>query len=36
MNKEEIIRNWIQKTEKDIETAKDLLKLKHFDWSLFI
>lgn len=36
MTKKQIINNWIFKAEKDIETAKDLFKSKHYDWSLFI
>ncbi|MDO8609045.1 MAG: HEPN domain-containing protein [bacterium] len=35
MNKVEIIKNWLEKAEKDVETANDLFKLKRFDWSLF-
>ncbi len=36
MDKKQIIQNWLLKGEKDIETAKDLFKLGHYDWSLFI
>lgn len=36
MQKDQIIHNWLLKVEKDIQTAKDLFKLKHYDWSLFL
>jgi len=36
MNEEQIIQNWLLKAEKDVETAKDLYKAKHYDWCLFI
>lgn len=36
MEKKQIIQNWLLNAEKDIQTAKDLFKLKHYDWSLFI
>lgn len=31
-----LVKNLIIKAEKDIKTAQDLFKLKHYDWSLFI
>jgi len=31
-----MIKNWLLKAEKDIETAGDLYKSKHYDWCLFI
>lgn len=36
MTKKQIIENWVLKLDQDIQTAKDLLKGKHYDWSLFI
>jgi len=36
MTKKQIIQSLLLKAEKDIKTAKDLFKLKHYDWSLFI
>ena len=27
---------WILKSKKDIDTAQDLFKTKHYDWSLFM
>lgn len=36
MTKKQIIRSLLLKAEKDIKTAKDLFKLGHYDWSLFI
>lgn len=36
MKKKEIAQNWLLKAKKDVETAKDLFGLKHYDWSLFI
>lgn len=36
MTKKQIIVNWVLKSEKDIHTAKDLFKWKHYDWSLFV
>ena len=36
MEKKQIIRNWIIKAGKDIQTAMDLFKTKHYDWSLFV
>lgn len=34
--KKTLLKNWLIKAEKDIKTAKDLFRLKHYDWSLFI
>lgn len=31
-----MIKNWLLKAEKDVETAKDLYNTKHYDWCLFI
>ena len=36
MTKKQIISNWLLKSGKDTQTAKDLFKLKHYEWSLFI
>jgi HEPN domain-containing protein len=36
MTKKHIIKNWVLKSQKDTQTAKDLFRLKHYDWSLFI
>lgn len=36
MDKNQIVGGLIKKAEKDIQTAKDLFRLKHYDWSLFI
>lgn len=36
MTKKQIIENWVLKLDQDIQTAKDLFKGKHYDWSLFI
>lgn len=36
MDKKQIIDSLLFKSEKDIKTAKDLFKLGHYDWSLFI
>lgn len=36
MKKEEIIKSFVIKSGKDLRTARDLFKLKHYDWSLFI
>ena len=36
MTKRDIIKNWLFKAEKDVETAKDLFEGGHYDWSLFI
>lgn len=31
-----MIKNILLKAKKDVETAKDLFKSKHYDWCLFI
>lgn len=36
MSNKEMIKNWLLKAEKDVETAKDLYRTKHYDWCLFI
>ena len=36
MEQKQIIRNWILKAKKDIQTAKDLFRLGHYNWCLFI
>ncbi len=36
MSNEQMIKNWLLKAEKDVETAEDLYKSKHYDWCLFI
>lgn len=36
MTQKQIISHLISKSGNDIQTAKDLLRLKHYDWSLFI
>lgn len=36
MERNQIVKSLITKAEKDIKTATDLFKLKHYDWSLFI
>ena len=36
MSNKQIIKNWLLKAKKDIETAEDLYKSKHYDWCLFI
>ncbi len=36
MTKKTVIKNWLFKAKKDVETAKDLFKLGHYDWSLLI
>lgn len=36
MGKKQIINSLLLKAKKDVETAKDLFRLKHYDWSLFV
>lgn len=36
MTKQDAIRRWQQGAQRNIETAKSLVKLKHYDWALFI
>lgn len=36
MSNKQMIKNWLHKAKKDVETAKDLYKSKHYDWCLFI
>lgn len=36
MENKQIIQNRLLKAEKDVETAQDLFRLRHYDWSLFI
>ena len=36
MSNKQMIANWLLKAKKDIETAEDLYRLKHYDWCLFI
>ena len=36
MTIKQIVESLLLKSEKDTEAAKDLFKLKHYDWSLFI
>ena len=36
MSNKQMIKNWLLKAEKDVETAEDLYKSKHYDWCLFI
>ena len=36
MIKDEAIKYWLNQSEKDIQTAKDLYRLDHYDWSLFV
>ena len=31
-----MIKNWLLKAKKDVETAEDLYKSRHYDWCLFI
>lgn len=35
MSKEKILKVWLEGAENARQTAKDMLKLKHYDWSLF-
>lgn len=36
MTIKQIVESLLLKSEKDTEAAKDLFKLKYYDWSLFI
>lgn len=36
MTNQDIIRRWKQNADKNFKTAQDLIKLKHYDWALFI
>lgn len=36
MGQKQIIESLIFRSEKDITTTKDLFRLKHYDWSLFV
>ncbi|MEK9178981.1 MAG: HEPN domain-containing protein [Patescibacteria group bacterium] len=36
MNTSDLLKSLLSKASKDIQTAEDLFKLKHFDWALFI
>lgn len=36
MNQAQIIKNWLFKAKKDVETANDLYKNGHYDWCLFV
>ncbi len=36
MKKNQVVKNWLLKAKNDVETAKDLLKLGHYNWCLFV
>jgi HEPN domain-containing protein len=36
MTKEEHVQYWLNRSQRDIETAKSMFRSKHFDWSLFV
>jgi len=36
MSKDQVIKSLLFKSQKDVESAKDLFKSGHYDWSLFI
>lgn len=36
MSKKELISRWRKSANKNFKTAQDLIKLKHYDWALFI
>ncbi|PIP63538.1 DNA-binding protein [Candidatus Roizmanbacteria bacterium CG_4_9_14_3_um_filter_33_18] len=36
MSNRQMIKNWLLKAKKDVETAEDLYKSRHYDWCLFI
>jgi len=36
VSKKQIINSLLLKAKKDVKTAKDLFRLKHYDWSLFV
>ncbi len=36
MEREEIIKAWLESAERNITTARDLIRLKHYDWALFL
>ena len=36
MSSKKLLESLLFKAKKDVETAEDLFKLKHFDWCLFI
>jgi len=36
MTKKQVVKNWIFKADKDLETAKVLFKLGRYEWCLYI
>ncbi|OGC56253.1 hypothetical protein A3H26_03605 [candidate division WWE3 bacterium RIFCSPLOWO2_12_FULL_36_10] len=36
MGQEEIIKSWEESAERNLCTAKDLIKTNHYDWALFL
>lgn len=35
-DQQKVIQFWRDSAKHDLETARDLIKLKHYDWALFI
>ena len=36
MTRQQALKNWVFKADKDVETAEDLFNLHRYDWCLFI
>lgn len=36
MEREEIIKVWLESAERNLAVARELVKSKHYDWALFI
>ena len=36
MSQEEIIKSWRESAKRNLDTARDLIKSKHYDWALFL
>lgn len=36
MTQEEAVRRWLESAEKDFGVAQDMMRLKHYDWALFL
>ena len=36
MEKEKVIQYWRESAQRDLGAARDLIKLKHYNWALFI
>lgn len=36
MTQEDVVQHWFKSAQRNLEIAKDMVKLKHYDWALFL